>query len=99
MPLKAGERDELLIRMDERQRQIYEMNLLQEKHLSDLNSKVVHNMLKIASNENRIYNVEKILEQGVPLRLTKKQMTAGGGSIVTIVASLLFAIGKAAGWF
>ena len=97
--LKPGERDELLIRMDERQKQIYDMNMQQEKHLSDLNSKVVHNIVKLANHSEKIFTIEKILEQGVPLKLTKKQMAAGGGSVLTIVGSLLIALGKLAGWW
>ena len=97
--MDAKSRDELLIRMDERQKQIFNTNMLQEKHLSDLNSKVVHNVVKITTNENKILNIERILEEGIPLKLTKKQMVAGSGSIVTIVASLLLAVGKLVGWW
>jgi len=97
--MDAKSRDELLIRMDERQKQIFNMNMLQEKHLSDLNSKVVHNVVKITTNENKILNIERILDEGIPLKLTKKQVVAGSGSIVTIVASLLLAVGKLVGWW
>ncbi|MBU0650739.1 hypothetical protein KKC59_02400 [bacterium] len=97
--MDAKSRDELLIRMDERQKQIFNMNMLQEKHLSDLNSKVVHNVVKITTNENKILNIERILDEGIPLKLTKKQIVAGSGSIVTIVASLLLAVGKLVGWW
>ena len=97
--MNVAERDDLLIRMDERQKQIFDMNMMQERHLSELNAKVVHNVIKIAANEGRILTVERILEQGVPLKLTKKQIAAGGGSILTVVSSLVLAAGKLAGWW
>ena len=97
--MEEEKRDELLIRIDERQKQILELNVRQEKHLSDLNSKVNLNVIKLVSHDGRLASIDKILEIGIPLRLTKKQYAAGGGSLLTILATLMLAVGKALGWF
>ena len=97
--MNVKERDELLIRIDERQKAIYEMNINQEKHLSALNSKVADNVLKIAFHTVKISNIEKVITDGVPLRFTRKQYTAVGISALTILSTLAITIGKLTGWW
>ena len=56
--MKANERDELLIRLDERTANIYHLTEKQEKHLSDLNDAVAKNTIGMAvakSGIKRIY--------------------------------------------
>jgi len=97
--MNETERDELLIRMDERQKAIYTITLNQETHLAKLNSKVADHVLKIAFNQEKISNIEKFIENGIPVRFTKKQYTAAGISAMTLISTLIIAVGKMIGWF
>ena len=97
--MNEEKRDELLIRIDERQKQIFDLNIRQEQHLSDLNSKVNINVIKLVAHEGRLNTMEKILADGTPIRFTKKQYAAGLASGLTILATLAVTISKMLGWF
>jgi len=92
-------RDELLIRIDERQKAVYEITLSQEKHLASLNAKVAEHVVKIAVNRNDISELQRVIAEGVPIRFTGKQYAAGALSILTISATLFISVGKFAGWW
>lgn len=94
----AKERDELLIRLDERQKQILDMNISQEKHLATLNDKVYKNIMRIAQNSERIGSIEKVIGDGVPIRFTNKQYVAGGISAITLLSTLALTACKLLGW-
>jgi len=93
--MRPNERDDLLIRLDERTINIYKLTEAQESHLRELNQRVSKNVLHIDRNDKRLLH----LEEGVNLKFTKKQIAAGSGSIMTVVATLIVAIGKIAGWW
>jgi len=97
--MKVLERDELLIRMDERQKQILDMNIRQESHLQNLNSKVADNVLNIATNRQRLTVLEKCIEEGVPIRMSRRQILIGGTSISSVLGALIALIGKWSGWW
>ncbi len=97
--MKPSERDELLIRLDERTANIYKLSEKQEKHLSELNEQVGKNVLNIDRNHNRLTDVEGNIAGGVSLKLSKKQITTGSVSIGTILLMLAIAAGKILGWW
>ena len=101
--MKPAERDELLVRVDERVENIERTTDKQEKHLANLNQKVAKNVLNIDRNYNRINTLEelceKLIESGVPLRLTRKQVASGGTGVISIIVMLLVALGKTLGWW
>jgi len=53
--MNATQRDELLIRLDERTCNIYTLTEKQEKHLSLLNDSVAKNTMHTAVNKNSIF--------------------------------------------
>ena len=59
--MNAQERDELLIRIDERTRNIYHLTEKQEHHLDELNASVSKNVARIASNYEAIKGNRRIL--------------------------------------
>ena len=93
--MKANERDELLIRLDEKVNNIYSLTEKQEKHLRDLNSTVSKNATGIADHGYRLNTIET----GVNLKFSKRQIAFGSGSMVTIIIALITAIGKSLGWW
>ena len=93
--MNVAERDELLIRLDEKTANIYNLTEKQERHLSQLNDKVSKNVLNIALNEHKI----EALENGVYLRLNRGQMAVGGGTILSLICAAVIAIGKTIGWW
>jgi len=97
--LNPSDRDELLIRVDERLKYTCELTEKQEGHLSTLNDRVAENALNIDRNDKRINQIERVVENGVPMRLSKKQLAASGGSLATIIASAMLIIGKSLGWW
>ena len=99
MALKPSERDDLLIRLDERSRNTYHLMEKQERHLATLNEKVAHNQMNIDRNHNRVTVVEESLKVGLPLRVSKKQVAGGSSAIVTVMALTLGAMGKILGWW
>ena len=99
--MNVKERDELLIRIDERQQNILTLTMAQEKHLRTLNSKVASNMLNIDRNDKRLIRVEACIDSGVPykIKLTKKQMMAGGGTAIPLTTMVLYGLGHLVGWW
>ena len=99
--MKPLQRDELLIRLDERTAHIAETTESQEKHLINLNSKVAKNILNIDRDHNRISALEvsctKLIEEGVPLRFSKKQVAGSTTGVVSIIVAIIAGICKAAG--
>ena len=65
--MKPQERDELLGRLDERTKNIYNLTEKQEKHLSQLNEKVNKNVINIDRNDKRMTRIEECIEDGVAL--------------------------------
>ena len=92
--MKPEERDELLIRLDEKTGHIAMLTERQEEHLRELNKTVSKNLLNIATHNERI----KTLETGINVRLSKGQLAVGGGGIATILATLLLTLAKSLGW-
>lgn len=97
--MKQAERDELLIRLDVRTENIEKTTESQEKHLSGLNEKVAKNILNIDRNDKRLKGVEQVLNGGVSLKFSRKQIAGGGISIVTVIGLGIIAIGKIFGWW
>lgn len=97
--MKATERDELLIRLDERTETIEKTTDKQEKHLVQLNEKVNSNVLNIDRNHNRIKDVEETMSQGLSIKLSGKQKATGSAGIVTLLVLLVTALGKSLGWW
>ena len=99
--MNTKERDELLIRIDERQQNILSLTVAQEKHLRTLNSKVAANVLNIDRNDKRLARVESFIESGIPykIKLTKKQMMAGGGTVIPLTTMVLYGLGHLVGWW
>ena len=93
--MKAEERDQLLIRLDEKTANIYKLTEQQEKHLTQLNEKVSKNVLRIAEHDFRIDTIEK----GMYLKLNKGQMAVGGGTVFSLVMAAIIAVGKTFGWW
>ena len=93
--MRPQDRDELLVRVDEKTKYIADLSEKQEKHLASLNDKVATNVVNLAKHNERIKNIELSSN----LRLTRPQLAIGGGGIVTILATLLLTLAKAMGWF
>jgi len=93
--MNESQRDELLIRLDERTITIREISTKNEKHLADLNNKVVENARNIALLAGRTDN----LERGLTVKFTKTQGIAGGVGISSIAGSVILLVGKSLGWW
>ncbi len=59
--MKASERDDLLIRLDERSRNIYTLVEKQERHLEELNSTTRENTTGVAVNRSGIKRIYWIM--------------------------------------
>ncbi|MCK5016408.1 MAG: hypothetical protein KAS32_04975 [Candidatus Peribacteraceae bacterium] len=55
--MKPAERDDLLIRLDERSRNIYKLVEAQEQHLKDLNDSTAENTTGVAVNKSGIRRI------------------------------------------
>lgn len=97
--MNEAERDELLIRLDEKSNNTYKLVEKQERHLAELNKQVAKNLLNIDRNHNRLTDVEDNLAGGVYLKLSKKQTATGSISVATIVIMVIVALGKVLGWW
>ena len=97
--MNAQERDNLLIRMDERQQSILKLIEEQETHLRELNNRVAKNVLDIFRNSLKVVEIEKCITDGVPIRVTKRQTIIGGTSAMTFFSLLLALIGKINSWW
>jgi len=84
--MKPTERDDLLIRIDERTNNIWRVTEEQEKHLARINN-------HLDDHSKRITIVETLQKERN--RPNKKTMGGIGG----IIAAILAAIGKAYGWW
>jgi len=84
------QRDVILGRLDERTKLILDMTNRQEEHLVKLNDKVSSNKTEITRHGERL----KALEAGVPIKLTKKQVGAILSSLVTVIGTMIVAVGK-----
>lgn len=96
--MKPTERDELLIRVDERTKNTLDLVEKQEKHLRQLNDKVAENATNIAVNKSKIGSLE---EYGIPAKISisKKQAAVGGGGLATLIVLVLVELGNSAGWW
>jgi len=97
--MKPAERDDLLIRLDEKTNNIYKLTEKQEQHLATLNEKVTKNQLDISKNVSRIAMLDDSVREGVPVRLSRKQVTTGGVGIVSLLSLVLVTVGKVLGWW
>lgn len=59
--MKVKERDELLIRLDERTRNIWTLTERQEDHLSKLNDSMLKHAVQISSNKTSVRWIIRIL--------------------------------------
>ena len=84
--MKPTERDDLLIRIDERTNNIWRVTEVQEKHLAKINS-------HLEDHSKRITIVETLQKERS--RPSKKSISGAGALILAILAS----IGKAYGWW
>ena len=89
--LTPANRDELLIRLDERTSNIWTLTEKQEKHLTELNNSV-------AKNTNRLNIIETKVDERTQSKISKKAVTGYGGIAVT-VGTLLYYLGQANGWW
>lgn len=93
------ERDILLIRMDERVKNILDVNTTQEIHLKELNGSVARNTTQIAVNCSQLDRHKarlRSLEEG---RLSRNQKIAGGTGVSAIIITVIIGVGQAAGWW
>lgn len=101
--MEPTERDELLVRIDERLKYTCELTEKQEKHLSTLNDRTRKSELNIDRNHYRLTNLEDdiktLVNCGLPLRLTKGQAIGGGSGVLGMVAVLIVSVGKILGWW
>ena len=93
--MKADERDQLLIRIDERTNNIWTLTERQEKHLAELNSSVARNVNRISVLETK---VDERSVSPVAYKMSKKAM-GGYGSGVVGVLTIIYYIGQARGWW
>ena len=63
------------------------------------NGSIRENAKNIALNVVKISSIEKCLDEGVAPKFSKKQYTAGGMSVATLITTLVITLGKAMGWF
>ena len=94
--IKQGRTQE---RIDVRTENIETITEKQEQHLDKLNGTVSNNTLNIDRNDKRLKVVESHLNGGVKLNLSRKQVWTGGGSAITLLIMILYAIGKLNGWW
>ena len=59
--MKPKERDELLIRLDERSRNIWALTEKQENHLSKINDSLLKHAIQLSSNKTSIKWIVRIL--------------------------------------
>lgn len=59
--MKPKERDELLIRLDERSRNIWTLTERQEEHLAKLNDSILKHATQITSNKTHIWWIVRVL--------------------------------------
>ena len=64
--MKPQERDDLLIRIDERTRNIWRLTDQQEKHLSKINDSLLEHAVQITSNSNGIKWLRWVIGIGLP---------------------------------
>jgi len=95
--MKVAERDELLIRLDERRKDIVILSEKQEKHLAVLNNRTAKLEMNVDRNHNRLLTLENLAANGFVLKVNKKQM-AGGGSLIGAIVVVVLAICKGLGW-
>ena len=62
--MKAPERDELLIRLDEKTNNIWNLTEKQEQHLDRLNSSLSDHAVQIAQNKTSIKWIVRVLSAG-----------------------------------
>ena len=97
--MKPQERDELLIRLDERTEHTDELVEKQEKHLATLNERTAKSEMNIDRNHNRLTDIEGQLKEGLALKLSRKQVASGGVGIASVIVMVLVALGKTLGWW
>jgi len=59
--MKPKERDDLLIRLDERTRNIYRLTEKQENHLAKINDSMLKHAVQISSNKTSIRWIVRVL--------------------------------------
>ena len=89
--MKPKERDELLVRLDERTNNIWRSTEAQEQHLAKINN-------HLDDHSKRIVIVETKVEERTVSRVSKKAKVGYGGGVLAI-ATLLFYAGQAFGWW
>jgi len=93
------ERDELLIRLDERVGTVLITTQKQERHLAELNGRTTDSHVMANKNSNRLDVLENIAANGFQLKLNRKQVAVGGGGFAGAAIMMIVAFGKSIGWW
>ena len=94
--MKPAERDDLLIRLDERTCNIWVLTERQEKHLAELNNSVAKNTQRLTAVETK---VDERTNSSSQIRLSKKAKGVGVVGIIGVVMMATLEIGQAIGWW
>lgn len=93
--MKPKERDDLLIRLDERTNNIWTLTEKQEEHLAKINDHLDDHSKRLVIAETQIK--ERTISPVVK-KMSKKAMTGYGGIAITVI-TLLYYLGQARGWW
>ena len=90
--LTPTNRDELLIRLDERTNNIWTLTEKQEGHLGKINS-------HLEDHSKRLTIAETQLAERTSSKVSKKAVAGYGGGTAVVVSTLVLAIGQIMGWW
>ncbi|HUV46150.1 MAG TPA: hypothetical protein VMW45_03675 [Dehalococcoidia bacterium] len=90
--LTPTNRDELLIRLDERTNNIWTLTEKQEEHLAKINN-------HLDDHSKRLTIAETQLAERTSSKVSKKAVAGYGGGTAVVVSTLVLAIGQIMGWW
>lgn len=101
--MRPGERDDLLIRMDERVKALKdgeEGDIPEIKsHLKAINGHLDDHSKRITEGEGERKRIEQKIEERTISKVSKKAVACYGGGTIVVVSTLVLAIGQIAGWW
>lgn len=100
--MKVNERDELLVRLDEKTNNIYALNEKQERHLSEINGHLADHSKRLADTEGEIRRVEQKVDERTESHISKMSRKVKFGWVsgaIVLIATLVLTIGPLAGWW